>query len=313
MAPNNPSDLLRGLPGYTPQSGRVGGDNPQTLTAAQVSGNVPSIAGRFFDQLNAGPTALGIREEALLDARKKIENEPSAIILAEQIAMGIRTGLATNGTLAFDPNIEWANARAIPFDLHVRGVIVPPSPDAEQTASADLIEEANRNPVSFAAGASILEEWIRIEGSGEALGLDVEAGKVAVIDQIGVSSWSLQAEFELLWALGVGFAQTGDALLAQNARLMLWPPRRGFPFGADDAPGSPNGLGRLSHGAGSPSNTVRLSLMVRFMSSTTPIKSTPHYFEATLRGWKVPMGRDNRPVSAGIGGADVSAPSPERT
>lgn len=307
----NPSDMLRGLPGYSPQANKVGGDNPQVLTSAQV-GAVPSLPGRFFDQLNMPPSPLGLRESALLEAREAVENRPDAIIAAERIAMGVRTGLATNGALAFDPNIEWANARAVPFDRFVRGVVVPFDANAAQLATAAAIEETNRNPASFNSGTPF-EEWATITGAGEAIGVDVESGVIAVVDEVGITTWSLQAEHELVWALGVGFSQTADPTTPQNARIMLWPPRRGFPFGSADDPARPNGKGRLSNTAGSTSNTVHLSLMVRFLSTTTPVLSYPHYFEAVVRGWKVPMGRDNRPLAASIGGADASAPSPERT
>lgn len=306
----NPSDILRGIPGYSPQSNRVSPDSTQRLTNAGI-GTVASLPARFFDQINSGPAPAGTRQNALDEVRRLLENDAGAIYLAEAIAMGVRTALASSGSLQFDPNVVWANAKAFPVDLSFRGVVVPPNPTAAQTAAANLLELANRNPTTLALGDDPFEDFVRIEGNGSAIDFDVEAGWVAVIDEIGITTFSAQAEDELLWTLGMGFAAiTSDA--PQNPAELLVPTRRGWPFGDVVSPGKLNGRARISNQSGSPSNTVRVSMRVAH-DAAAGAASTPHYFEGVLRAWKVQMGRDNRPVSTGLGGADAGWPSPERT
>lgn len=296
-----------GLGQFVPEPYLTGPGNPQTLTNAKI-GAVPSQSGRTFDQLNSGPAPAGIRQEAHWEARQLVQDDPTAIMFAERVAMGVREALATCGALAFEPNLIVGNVRAEQVELFRRAVIVPPNPTADQLAWATAMVKANQSPVTFStAGADTFPNFVQINGAGEVAGFDVNAGWVGIVDEIGVTSFSLQAEYELVWALGMGFAQT-TSTATQNAAQMMIPPQRGWPIGSVATPGKLNGRSRIAPTNGSALNTTRISFRVQHAGTSSPVQSTPHYVEVKLRGWKLQIGRNNRPISVGVGGSNCGGP-----
>lgn len=182
-------------------------------------------------------------------------------------------------------------------------VVRPFNPAADQTASADEIVRSNKSMSQLESSPSGQNnnhtEIADVAGAGAAIEVEIPAGRLLVVDSLGIDSWSYLAEWELLWTLSLGASQAAGQAAPSGGKPILTE-RRGFPFGGVNSP-----FKILGNRVTMAHRTARkLSLFVRHAGGATVAthKSYPHYAEVLLQGWTVPVNKVGKPV----GGAPCS-------
>ena len=276
-----------------------------------------SPAGRQ-DSLNMPPSPLGIRQQAAYEARRNIQDNPAVIVTAELIGMGVREGLASAGILTQDPNLLNANVKAEPIDEFRQVIVLPANPDAVTIASAIAFAKANAVPpgytgvisttAPFLTPALPLSNLIFVTGTGAALATLLPVGEVAVINELGITSFDAIAEQEVLFQLAHGNEADGN-VNQNNVSLQLFDQRTGWPFGGAENPATLNGRERLAPQRGPMKRQTTVFLLARHTGVTSgAYKPGFHYFEIVLRGWRMVIGPDMLPLGCGIGGQDLERP-----
>ncbi len=302
---------------WTPQ--RMNGRPPdQALSPMPFGFPTPGESAASQDQLHMAPSALGTRMRAAEEARNAVHNRPGAIITAEILAMGFREALASAGILTQDPNLLYGNVKAIPVEEFSQVVVLPTNADATTIASAIAYAKANAVPPGYTGTVSVtapfltpaipLSNLVFVSGSGSALGFQVKCGEVAVVDELGITSYDATAEQEVLFQLALGNQSTGNAA-QNNVARQLFSQMVGWPFGSAERPAKLNGRERLAPQRGPMKIDGTINLIATHSGVTSSsYKAGFHYFEIVLRGWRMVIGPDALPESAGVGGGDLSRP-----
>lgn len=290
----------------------------QRLTHAVEGFPVPSEPGARQDNLTGAPSKLGIRHAAAAEAREIVSDSKLAIVLSEAIAQGVRRGHTTSGGLSIDPNLLYGNTRARPVNVSGKFVITPANPTPAQLAAASVIAKANFAPGAYPSipyTDSFNEDYQTgiVQGVGATVRAKLRPSEVLVVDQLGITTFSEAAEYELLWLLTYGLVQPGGTQVPNAANLLI-PQRRGWPFGTAANPATLFGYSRLAPSASTGptkrgETTVYLNARFSPATPTPPGVYTPwpHYVEITLRGWKVEIGHDGLPMATNVGGPITDA------
>jgi len=270
------------------------------------------------DGLNMPPAPLGIRQQAAGEARRNIQNNPTIILTAEMIGMGVREGLASAGILTQDPNLLNGNVKAEPIELFSQAIVLPANPDAVTIASAIAFAKANAVPPGYTGAISTTPPFLTpdlpysnlvfVTGTGAVADILLPVGEVAVIDQLGVTSFDSTAELETLFQLAHGNEPDGN-VNQNNVSLQLFDQRSGWPFGGAENPARLNGRERLAPQRGPMKRQTDVFLLARHTGVTSAsYKPGFHYFEIVIRGWRMVIGPDMLPLGCGVGGQDLERP-----
>jgi len=198
-----------------------------------------------------------------------------------------RQALMGAPALGFDWGSVEPPTSAQSIDEIGRAVILPVNATAQMITTATELYKAMANPAGVATSADSLTDIVtNITGSGEVAGVDIPAGYIAVIDEFGVDSWSLQAEYEIEWAIGTQ-AVTGVSGGLQLSRVVA-NPQRGWRQGSIDRPAKVKGYRVIA----ASSVAIRLSVIAFHTGQASPALTyyvpAPHYVECCLRGWLIP-------------------------
>jgi hypothetical protein len=264
------------------------------------------------------PSPLALRQRAAAEARQSIQNNPAIIVTAELIGMGVREGLASAGILTQDPNLLHGNVKAEQVEEFRQVIVLPVGADAVTIASAIAFAKANAVPPSYTGVISVtppfltpdlpLSNLVFVSGSGAALAADVKVSEVAVIDELGITSYDAIAEQEVLFQLAHGNEQDGN-VTQNNVSLQLFDQMAGWPFGAATDPARLNGRERLAPQRGPMKRDTQVFLLATHTGVTSgAYKPSFHYFEVVLRGWRMVIGPDALPLGCGVGGHDLERP-----
>lgn len=183
---------------------------------------------------------------------------------------------------------EWASiyppTSAQAIDKLGRAVVIPLSPTAQMTTTATELLKAMLHPSGVATAPDSLTDMVaNITGSGEVCGVDIPAGYIAVIDQLGVDSWSSQAEYEIEWSIGVGVKVGTSAPVPSD---LVANPQRGWRQGSINQPATIKGYRVIkATSTGQRLSVVAYNDAAVHGSYYTP---APHYVEAVIRGWLIP-------------------------
>lgn len=301
-------------PSMNPKSGGYGGLGDKPMDAQYLSTNVgfPSPGKSTVDEIPGAMPAIRARNLAAAEAREAVGDSKPAILAAEAVATGVRRGLRTAGGQSIDPNLLDGNTRARPVNISGRFVVTPQNPTAAQAAAALLLAQAN-----FAPGALPAYPYVDtydedyqtgvVSGSGQTVVVDIRPSEVLIIDSLGITTFSEEAEFELVWLLAFGEIQVGSV---PNAQTLLIPARRGWPFGDVERPAELHGWSRLAPQTGpTRKGETEASLVVQFRDVTSPgpYVPWPHYVEISLRGWLAQIDGSGLVLGSNIGGPVMDA------
>lgn len=194
--------------------------------------------------------------------------------------------------LAFEWSWIYPPASATPIELFGRAVVLPWSPTAAMSTSASELKKANLHPAGISSTTDGNLKYADVTGAGAVDTLQVPANHMLVIDEFGVDAWSLIAEYELMWGVGVGVSYpSGAAPSATDWALEL---TRGWRQGSIDKPAKLKGYRVIK--AQSIAQTVSLVVYDTAQVLGTYYTPAPHYVEAVARGWYVPVDADGHPV-----------------
>ena len=278
----------------------------QALSPQPLGFPTPSMPAARQDNLHMSPSPLGIRQQAAGEARRDVQDNPSAIVTAEIIGMGVREALASAGLLTQDPSLLHGNVKAIPIEEFRQVIVLPDGADAVTIASAIAFAKANAVPPGYTGTISTtypfltpplsLSNLVFVSGSGVALETEVKVGEIAVIDELGITSFDSSAELEVAFQLAHGDAPDGNRI-QNNVSLQLFKQRAGWPFGTAGDPAHLNGRERLAPWRGPVKKDTKVYLLATHEGETSSsYKPSFHYFEVVLRGWRMVIGPDALPA-----------------
>jgi len=259
------------------------------------------------DQIHGGPQPAGIRHRAGEQARRSLLDNKTAIVWAELVAEGVQKGIRRSGGSSVDASLLNGNTRSAAVNIQGKFVITPKNPTPAQTASAALLAQANFQPglnppwPSTEIYGSEYQVGV-IVGAGNTVNAGISTPEIIIIDELGITTYSEEAEYELVWLLALGSIQAGQTA-PPNTGAMMIPSRRGWPFGTADNPAELNGMSRLAPVGGLMRQQSNVILHVEHTGVNTPAYvPSVHYVEITMRGWTVRIGDDSKPISTGLGG-----------
>lgn len=288
-------------------TGKPPGDE---LTGAKM-GPSPTLNPQQYDHIPGGPQETGIRDEANAEARRLLQDNKGAILLSQVFSLGMRQALGAANQQSIDPNLLDANATARPIEYESRIVITPGSPDAAMLAVATLLAQANFAPGAYPAPPITQAinpqfetyQTAILQGRGNALRIPLRAGEIGIIDELGITTFANQADFELVWMMAHGIVQAAATDPPSGGSPMI-PQRRGWPFGTADNPADLRGLERIApqtgplrqssnattSGTGIDENTGGGSIVlnVQHTGVTSAVYAPqPYYVRIIARGWAV--------------------------
>lgn len=282
---------------------------PRQTLSPSVGGPIPSLPAARQDSLNMAPAAHSTRRQAYADAKRQLQDNPSAIMYAMRESLGVRDAMNALGQNV-DQNLLTGNVRASPVNVYVQLVILPPNADTEQQNSALEFSKAIASPgpvpattlaSPFLAGDNY-NTLVIVQGSGEAVNLPIPANSLVVVDEIDITSFDEMAEDEVLFGLGHANAQLNSNTTLNNTSRQLIAMLKGWPFGDAKLHGS----SRLAPQRGPMGQQTRLVLACQFRSvgDANFYKPTFHYFEIGMRGWRLSIGQDLLPLNSLVSGDD---------
>lgn len=301
------------MPEMNPKGGfgRLG-DKPTDAQFLSSKVGFPTPALASTDAIPGALPAIRARNTAAAEAREKVGDSKPGILASELVAAGVRRALRTAGGQSVDPNLLDGNTRARPVNLNGKFVITPQNPDAAQLVAANAMAQANFAPgacPSFPYTEAFEEDYETgiVQGTGVTLQQAIRPSEILVIDTLGITTFSLAAEYELVWLLAYGEVIASSV---PNAANLLIPARRGWPFGTVENPAELYGRSRLApQGGPVRQGGTSASLVVQFRPATSPGPYTPwpHYVEIAIRGWLVEVGGDGLALGTNVGGPVMDA------
>lgn len=306
-----------GFPDFGPQ----GPPPNQALSAGKFGFPTPNQPARQTDHIPSGPSPRVIRKAAMAEARRRVENDKAAILTAGVMSLALRDALESLG-LSFDQNALFGNPKATPFDVFRRVIVVPMSPDTEQSNSASEFGKAIGNPATNAAVTVSTDPTATVDGDdygtlvfvsgvGDAVSITIPANNVMILDRIQIKSFNAIAEFEVLFGLGHGDASFGSTNRQFNTARQITPLRRFLGRMSPDGDVALNGKSRVLPIRGPMnSSTVAILSAQHTGETSSSYKPTFHYFEIAMRGWLLSIGPDSLPLNSGVGGADQEVVGP---